>query len=106
MKTAGVDVCNDEVVVVERLAVAEAPHDATVLRIELDELRGTNAGSGSSKGERAREGVGRDDKLNGELRIDPCRRVKYSSATAVRSSDWRETIPRLAGGTRGKVCQQ
>ena len=46
MKTAGVDVCGDKVVVAEKLAVAEAPHDATVLRVELDELRETNAGSG------------------------------------------------------------
>ena len=103
MKTAGVDVCGDEVEVVVRLAVAEAPHDITVLQVELAELKETNAGSGSSKGERSRVGAGRNDELDVKLRIGPCRRAKYSSETAVRSSDWRETIPRPAGWTRGKI---
>ena len=103
MKTAGVDVCGDEVVVVVRLAVAEAPHDVTVLQVELAELRGTNVGNGSSKDKRANVGAGRDDELDGEMRIGPCRRARYSSATVVLSSDWRETIPRPAGGTRGRV---
>ena len=87
MKNAGVDVCGDEVVVVVRPAVAEAPHDVTVLQVELAELRGTNAGSSSSKGERANVKAGRDDELDVELRINPCRRWRYFSATAVRSSD-------------------
>ena len=38
VKDADVDICGDKVVVAERLAVAEAPHDATFLRVELDEL--------------------------------------------------------------------
>ena len=96
MKTAGVDVCGDEVVVVVR-------HDVPVLRVELDEHRGTNARSGLSKGERATVEAGRDDELDVKMRIGPCRRARYSSATAVRSSDWRETILRLAGGTRNRV---
>ena len=96
MKTAGVDVCGDEVVVVVRPAIAEAPHDVTVLQVELAELRGTNAGRSSSTGERANVGAWRDDELDVKMRIGPCRRARYSSATAVRSSDWRETIPRPA----------
>ena len=64
MKTAGVDVCGDEVVVVVRLVVAEAPHDVPVLRVELDEHRETNARSGLSKGERAKVEAGRDDELD------------------------------------------
>ena len=86
-----------------RLAVAEVTHDAKALRVELDELKGTNAGSGSSKSECARVGARRDEELNVELRIGPRRRATYSSATAVRSSDLRETIPRPAGGTKGSV---
>ena len=103
MKTAGIAVCGNEVVVVVRLAIAEAPHDVTVLQVEHAELRGTNADSGSSKGECANGGAGRADELDVELRIGLCRRAKYSSVTEVPSSDWRETIPQLGGGTRGRV---
>ena len=94
VKATGVDVWGDVVVVVVRLVVTNSAHDATVLRVEFDEIISTPVRSNFS-----RAGAGRDD----QLRIDLYKRVTYCSATAVRSSDLRKTISRPAGKTNGGV---
>lgn len=48
-------------------------------------------------------GAGRDNELDIKLSIGLIRRAIYSSVTAVRSSDWLETIPRPTVGTRVRV---
>ena len=73
---ADVDICSDVLLVVVRIVVAESTHDATVDRVEFDEMSGTPIGSNLLTGERARAGAGRDD----ELRIGLCKREAYSSA--------------------------
>ena len=100
---ADLDDWGDLLVVVVRLVVVESSHDATVVRVELDGMSGTNAGSDTLKGERARAGAGRDDELNDERRICPCKRALYPSATAVRSRNWNETISQPAGKTNAGV---